>query len=227
MDDFVDFGVATAEVKAEMAERLIRMCCRSSYTYCDDGDGAWFARHFARDCKCSLGGGDCFTHPIRTQGIKSAAALTSYSAHAYMANDDMRLILVGGTQLANAFLLPVLEHNFRVRGRYLDVTGRVQKTIPPTYLVRAGIGASERRVNQLHRAFVLYICGTRTPLAKRLRELDRDTHLANRFERIRNPYLHGEEPDTRAECLLYVFLVALMYYQDVIDALGGLTPRGR
>ena len=86
--------------------------------------------------------------------------------------------------------------------------------IPQQLQNQAGIQLNQKQINQIHRAFILYLYRNRTPLGKRLRRLDRTLGIKNRLEKIRNPVMHGELADPGVEAKFFGLLIAMFYYAE-------------
>ena len=116
--------------------------------------------------------------------------------------------------MAALYLLSQLEYFFRMRSRYLDAEGTVIRPVPAQLRVlvpTANVGA---RISRIRDAFLMYVYRTPSPLARRLRLLERNLLVAQRLDQIRNPAMHGPLGDTSSEGRFYGLLLSMSYYSE-------------
>lgn len=212
--DHVDFAETPPVLKVHIAEKLILESCSHMGSFIDSGDVSRYVRSFGREL---VSAGTAF-EGRRLQPLKAALLLTAhlnFSSALPAARDDFDHIGAGGGAMAALFLLAQLEFLCRAKGRYLHRDGRVRREIPPQLLKKAGPGLKPRRVNRIDQAWVLYLYRNPTPLAKRLRMLEKKLEIAQRLGTLRNPVMHGEWPDPAFEGRFLALLIAMFYYSEV------------
>jgi hypothetical protein len=222
IQDRVDFGSASAELKVHLAETMIRESTHRCGAYEENGDPRWYLQSFAREM--------AVRNPVfdtrRMPALRAAILLLGHQHFGMFQPIEVRdqygdlnaVFGMGGSAVASVYLLSQLEYLFRVKGNHISVDGKLTKLVPTALsavqgLQRKHIGSP---VNQIHLAFRLYLEGSADSLGRRLERLDQDVHIAARLSRIRSPTMHGTIGDSSGEGLFYGFLTAMFYYSEPI-----------
>lgn len=212
--DHADFDKIAPPVKVHIAEKLILESYSRMGALVESGDVTWYIHKFGRELQTSGSG----FKGRRLQPLKAALLLTSllqFSSALPPNRSDCDHIRAGGGAMATMYLLAQLEFLCRVKGRYLDKDGTIKRTMPQQLRKKAGLQPNQRRVNQIHKAFIVYMYRNTTALGKRLRILETKLGIAKRLQTIRNPVMHGELPDPAVEGKFFGLLLAMFYYSGL------------
>ena len=219
IQDFVEFSSLSNNLKAHIAEKLIRESLSIIGRMTDSGDVNWYIYHFAKE----LTGIDKLIDGRRLYPLKAALLLVREQAPSFSYDkglpEDLSIIFKGGSSLATSYLLPQLEYFFRIKSRYTDENGIIIKEIPPQLIYKLKNYSDQnlekgKRINQINITFLTFLYRNTTSLAKRLRVLERRLFISKRLKRIRNPMHHGELSDILAEGQFYALLLAMFYYSE-------------
>jgi hypothetical protein len=116
--------------------------------------------------------------------------------------------------LATLYLMSQLEFIFRMKSRYLDGHGAVLQLLPIELLKKLSRSRTPHRINQINDAFIIYLYRTPTPLAVRLRKLERQLAISDRLGLIRNPAMHGLMGDPAVEGRFLGLVLSMFYYDE-------------
>ncbi|MCK4625465.1 MAG: hypothetical protein KAV00_09170 [Phycisphaerae bacterium] len=211
IQDFCRFDKSKWSLKTHIAEKIIRES-KSSASLVDSGDVAWFLDNFALEIH-NQGAFD----NRRTQAIRSSVLLLTrrmWFSINLERSDILGLILQGGQAPATNYLLSQLEYLFRIKSRYLNANGTINRHLP-TQLLRMFSRKYKvgHRVNRITDAFKLYLYRNGTCLGRRLNRLEKGLSMSNRLA-IRHPALHGFHADISVEGYLYALIIAMFYYSE-------------
>lgn len=210
---FWDFETASDEMRVFVAHKLILECTPRVGSYFDNGDMHGFINKFAHNVEWSLGNFD----DLRSNALRSALLLV---AHKNMfpgrSPSDIDIILKGGAAPAAAYLLAMIEYFLRARSRYMNAEGELTRIIPNQLQQRVRLHRNSIgfRVNQIQKAFHLYIYRNAEKPSSYLRDLQSRIKIDERLNLIRNPTMHGSLADPAAEAPFYALFVALFYYTE-------------
>lgn len=212
--DFWDFQNASDDMKAFVAYKLIIECTPVVGAFWDNGDMLGYIYKFSHDIAWSRGSID----DRRVQVIRSALLNITYQHNDNSKfSPDVGIALSGGASLAVPNLMATIEFLLRTRSRYLDSEGKLTRILPRQLQMKVNLSTNRPgyRVNQLQKAFYIFVYrNTREP-APMLRDLERKLKIGERLNRIRNPTMHGMLPDPVSEAPFYALLLAIFYYTEV------------
>lgn len=211
--DFWDFQTASDEMRVFVAHKLILECTPRVGSYWDNGDMHGFIHKFAHNVEWSLGNFD----DRRSQALRSALLLVAHkNIFPGRPSRDIDVILKGGAAPASAYFLAMIEFFLRARSRYLNEEGELTRIIPNQLQARVKLHQNRIgfRVNQIQKAFHLYIYRNTEKPSSYLRDLQSKIKIDERLNLIRNPTMHGSLADPAAEAPFYALVVALFYYTE-------------
>jgi len=209
ISDYIDFDAASDNLKLYIGEKLILESTPRVGSVAASVD----VQHYLRDVALEFEGDSEVFEGRRINPIKSALLLSVIGAPFPIdPNDVNHLILHGGASPAAQYLLSQLEYLFRIKSRYLDAGGTIVHSLPTQ--LRDKVDVRGTRVNQIDRAFEIYLYRNTTVLGRRLRELERKISVSGRLKLIRNPAMHGFLGDISVEGRFYGLILSMFYYAE-------------
>jgi hypothetical protein len=220
--EFIDFSTLDRDSKVFLCGLLMKTSSPVIGNFIGDPDAYWLVASITADVFTSTALGR------RLSPLTTAFRILSqnFNEHSF----DLYALLT-------PYLLAEIEYQVRIRSRYLNYRGIVQRKLPK-HFNGPRIGG---RVNQVHIAYQLLLYRNNTALGLSLKELDgrlgsyyvvsedgKQMKLKNgmtgKFEKInsvtdrlkytRNAIMHGEFPFISSEAFFYAFLLAIFFYCD-------------